>query len=116
MGRGALESFPNIKTNSLCNRSNTGQAQKKACPAFFSAFVSQSKSRRQIAVEVSDPIPISAGNGRVCYVLSAPESEFAPHFLNGRRGVWVRTDEFSSRSMSHHFVASIKRHQPRQLP
>jgi hypothetical protein len=33
----------------------------------------------------------------VCYVVSVSENEFAPHFLNGRKGVYVRTDEFSSR-------------------
>jgi hypothetical protein len=26
-----------------------------------------------------------------------PESDVAPHFLNGRRGIWIRTDEFSAR-------------------
>ncbi len=33
----------------------------------------------------------------MCYVISVPESEFAPHFLKGRKGLYVRTDEFSSR-------------------
>ncbi|MDD5544701.1 MAG: ATP-binding protein [Acidobacteriia bacterium] len=50
-----------------------------------------------LEVEVSDPIQIPSGNGRVCYVLFSPESENAPHFLNGRKGVYVRSDEFSSR-------------------
>src|SRR5437016_2607694 len=50
-----------------------------------------------LTVAVSDPVPIPNGNGRVCYVISVTESEVAPHFLNGRKGVWVRTDEFSSR-------------------
>ncbi|HEV8416957.1 MAG TPA: ATP-binding protein [Bryobacteraceae bacterium] len=50
-----------------------------------------------LLVEVSDPIPSPAGNGKVCYVCSTPESDVAPHFLNGRRGIWVRTDEFSAR-------------------
>lgn len=36
-------------------------------------------------------------NGKVCYVISVPESEVTPHFLNGRKGVWIRTDEFSGR-------------------
>ena len=50
-----------------------------------------------LTVEISDPILVPAGNGRVCYVVGISESEFAPHFLNGRKGVYVRTDEFSSR-------------------
>jgi len=50
-----------------------------------------------LTVEVSDPIPAPEANGKVCYVIYAPESETAPHFLNGRRGVWVRADEFSAR-------------------
>jgi len=48
-------------------------------------------------LEVSDPVPVPSGNGKVCYVACTPESESAPHFLNGRKGVWVRTDEFSAR-------------------
>ena len=48
-------------------------------------------------VEVSDLIPTPAGDGKVCYVLYTMESELGPHFLNGRRGVYVRTDEFTSR-------------------
>lgn len=50
-----------------------------------------------LTVEVSDPIPVSSGKEVVCYVIFTPESDLAPHFLNGRKGVWVRTDEFSSR-------------------
>jgi hypothetical protein len=50
-----------------------------------------------LSPEVSDPIPLDPNNARVCYVIYVPESEFAPHFLNGRRGLYVRTDEFSSR-------------------
>ncbi len=46
-------------------------------------------------VEVSDPIPVPGG--RFCYVLSTNESDLAPHFLNGRKGLYVRTDEFSAR-------------------
>ncbi len=48
-----------------------------------------------LVAEVSDPIPAPAGDGRVYYVISVPESELAPHFLNGRKGLYVRTDEFS---------------------
>jgi hypothetical protein len=48
-------------------------------------------------VEVSDAIPAPAGNGKVCYVVRVPESDVAPHFLNGRNGLWVRTGEFSRR-------------------
>lgn len=50
-----------------------------------------------ITVDVSSPIPAPAGNGKVCYVISVQESDVAPHFLNGRRGVWIRTNEFSGR-------------------
>lgn len=50
-----------------------------------------------LIAEVSDPIPTPATNGKFCYVVSVAESDVAPHFLHGRKGVWVRTDEFSSR-------------------
>jgi hypothetical protein len=48
-----------------------------------------------LCVEVSEPIRLA--NGKVCYVISVPESELAPHFINGRKGVWIRTDEFTNR-------------------
>jgi len=50
-----------------------------------------------VIAEVSDPIGTPAGGGKVCYVIRVAESETAPHFLNGRKGVYIRTDEFSSR-------------------
>jgi hypothetical protein len=50
-----------------------------------------------LIVQVSDPIPVPSASGKVCYVIHTAESDVAPHFLNGRKGVWVRTDEFSSR-------------------
>lgn len=50
-----------------------------------------------LVIEVSNPIPVPSGNGKVCYVIYVPESDAAPHFLNGRKGVWIRTDEFSAR-------------------
>jgi Putative DNA-binding domain len=50
-----------------------------------------------LTAEVSDPIPAPRADGRVCYVINVRESELAPHFLNGRKGLYVRTDEFSSR-------------------
>jgi hypothetical protein len=53
-----------------------------------------------LIVEVSDAIPVSApaaSSTKVCYVVSTVESDLAPHFLNGRKGVWVRSDEFSQR-------------------
>lgn len=64
-----------------------------------------------LTVEVSDPIPISEGNGRVCYVINTPESDLGPHFLNGRRGVYTRTDEFSNRVE----VGLATEHELRQL-
>lgn len=54
-----------------------------------------------LVVGVSDPIPTPSGNGKVCYVVYVAESDVAPHFLNGRRGIWVRTDEFSARFEAH---------------
>lgn len=33
----------------------------------------------------------------MAYVIRVAESDVAPHFLNGRKGIWVRTDEFSSK-------------------
>ena len=50
-----------------------------------------------LIVEVSDPIPTPSGNGKFCYVIYTPESDATPHFLNGRKGIWVRTDEFSAK-------------------
>jgi|SRR5208283_4487646 len=50
-----------------------------------------------LTVEVSDAIPVPAEDGKVCYVVYTSESDVAPHFLNGRKGVWIRTDEFSAR-------------------
>ena len=51
-----------------------------------------------LVVDVSGPIPVPAQDSdRFCYVLSTRESEVAPHFLNGRRGVWIRIDEYSQR-------------------
>jgi hypothetical protein len=48
-----------------------------------------------LAAEFSEPIKLS--NGQYCYVISVPESDIAPHFINGRKGVWIRTDEFTNR-------------------
>jgi hypothetical protein len=50
-----------------------------------------------LIVEVSDAIPTPSAVGRFCYVIYTAESDAAPHFLNGRKGVWIRTDEFSQR-------------------
>lgn len=50
-----------------------------------------------LTVEVSDSIPTPDGSGKVCYVISVPESDVTPHFLNGRKGVWIRTNDFSGR-------------------
>jgi hypothetical protein len=50
-----------------------------------------------LVVQVSDAILAPAGNGKVCYVIYTAESDVAPHFVNGRKGVWVRSDEFSHR-------------------
>jgi predicted HTH transcriptional regulator len=45
-----------------------------------------------LIVEVSDTIPVPAADGKVCYVIFVAESDVAPHFLNNRKGVWVRAD------------------------
>jgi Putative DNA-binding domain len=50
-----------------------------------------------LEVDVSDAIVLPSASGRVCYVLGVRESELAPDFLNGRKGVYVRTNEFSAR-------------------
>lgn len=50
-----------------------------------------------IQIEVSDPIPTPAASGKVCYAIYTAESDLAPHFLNGRKGVYIRTNEFSGR-------------------
>jgi hypothetical protein len=50
-----------------------------------------------IDVFVSDPIASPVGDGKVCYVIHVPESDRTPHFLNGRRGAYVRIDEHSHR-------------------
>jgi hypothetical protein len=50
-----------------------------------------------LIVEVSDAIPVSGNTGKVCYVISIAESDAVPHFLHNRKGVWIRTDEFSTR-------------------
>lgn len=36
-------------------------------------------------------------NGKVCYVVYVPESEEAQHFLNNKKGAYIRTDEFSGK-------------------
>ncbi len=50
-----------------------------------------------INVTVSAPIPTPNSDGKVCYVISVQESDVAPHFVNGRKGVWIRTNEFSGK-------------------
>ena len=47
---------------------------------------------------VSQPLPAPGNENKMCYVIYIPESEEAPHFLNSRKGIYVRTDEFSQRS------------------
>lgn len=50
-----------------------------------------------LTAEVSDPIPTSDNSDKICYVIYVPESDLAPHFLHGRKGIYVRTDEYSQR-------------------
>jgi hypothetical protein len=49
-----------------------------------------------LIVEVSDPIPAPGNASKFCYVISIAESDAGPHFINGRKGIWIRTDEFSN--------------------
>jgi hypothetical protein len=51
-----------------------------------------------LEVDVSDPISTPSGNGKFVYVIKMAESDVAPHFMSGRKGVWVRTNEFSGRT------------------
>jgi hypothetical protein len=46
---------------------------------------------------VSPPIAHPHDPARAFYVIHISESHEAPHFLNGRKGCYVRTDEFSQR-------------------
>lgn len=46
---------------------------------------------------VSAAIPSPADSSRVCYVIEVPISPEAPHYLNGRKGAYIRTNEFSQR-------------------
>lgn len=46
---------------------------------------------------VSDPIASPSDPKKVCYLIYVEESQEAPHFLNSRKGVYIRTDEFSQR-------------------
>jgi hypothetical protein len=48
-----------------------------------------------IDITISDPSPSPQDPSRFCYVLYVSESELSPHFLNGRKGIYIRTDEFS---------------------
>ena len=52
---------------------------------------------------VSGPIPSPEDAAKVCYVILVRESLEAPHFLNARKGAWVRTNEFSQR-FDHHLA------------
>ncbi len=46
---------------------------------------------------VSAPIPTPADSSKLCYIVQVDESLETPHFINSRKGVYVRTDEFSQR-------------------
>ncbi len=48
-------------------------------------------------VEVSEPISSPQDVNKFCYVIYVGESDLAPHFINGRKGCYIRTDEFSQR-------------------
>jgi len=47
--------------------------------------------------EVSEPITAPSDSGCFCYVVYVAESEQTPHFINGRKGIYVRTNEFSQK-------------------
>lgn len=44
---------------------------------------------------VSNPIPLRDNPSKVFYVIYVEESHETPHFLNGRKGCYIRTHEFS---------------------
>lgn len=46
---------------------------------------------------VSEAIESPQNSAHVCYVIFVEQSEETPHFLNSRKGCYVRTDEFSQR-------------------
>ena len=48
-----------------------------------------------LSVSISDPIPLL--NSKFCYVIYINQSHNTPHFINGRKGCYVRTDEFSQK-------------------
>jgi len=50
-----------------------------------------------LEIFVSDPIVSPQDATKVCYVIEVPLSAETPHFLDGRNGAYVRTDEFSQR-------------------
>lgn len=81
--RGKLASYPGIEV-----QANYKQTVLAHC---FSG------TYPPINVEVSEPIVSPSDQSKVCYVIYVPVSELAPHFLNGRKGVYIRTDEHSKR-------------------
>src|SRR6266545_1930639 len=68
-------------------------------------------------VDVSDAIPSPTAIDKRCYVVQVRESDLGPHFLNARKGVYVRSNEFSSRFESQLANENVLRHllQRRQL-
>lgn len=48
-----------------------------------------------IDIQVSEAIPVEDIADRFIYVIFVPESYLAPHFLNERKGIYIRTDEYS---------------------
>ena len=46
----------------------------------------------QVDPFVSDPISTPADSSKVCYVVQVEESLETPHFINSRKGVYVRTN------------------------
>ncbi len=47
-----------------------------------------------IDIQVSEAIPVAGVDGKFLYVIFIPESDLAPHFLNDRKGIYIRTDEY----------------------
>lgn len=50
-----------------------------------------------IEIAISDPIPTPDDSNKFCYIMYTPESYLAPHFINSRKGIYIRTDEYSQR-------------------
>jgi Putative DNA-binding domain len=68
-----------------------------------------------IQVDVSVPIPTPDSPSKYCYVIRVEESLEAPHFLHGRKGIWVRINEFSGKALTKPVTALAEAGELQQL-